>query len=99
MKFGKRFPGEIVGISFCSKGKVSVRIGWQRGGKWDWTIPTVLVPVTGTPDADGWIRTDWCVTIPDCVDGFGLQLGVRQCAGEKTWFDDIMAIPLKPVQK
>ena len=91
---GNRRPGEIVGISFCSKGKVSIMVGWQKGGKWDWTIPSVFVPVSGKADADGWIRTDWCVTIPDGADGFGLMLGVRQCDGEKAWFDDIMAISL-----
>ena len=92
---GKLRPGEIVGVSFCSKGKALVRIGWRKGAGWDWSIRSVLVPITGMPDADGWIRTDWCVTIPDGADGFGLQLGVRQLAGEKTWFDDIMAIPLE----
>lgn len=92
---GNLSPGEIVGVSFCSKGKALVSIGWRKGGKWDWTVPSVLVPVSGKADADGWIRTDWCVTIPAGTDGFGLRLGVRQCAGEKTWFDDIMAILLK----
>ena len=91
---GKRRPGEIVGISFCSKGNALVRVGWRNGGKWDWSIPTVFVPVTGKADAEGWIRTDWCVTVPDGADGFGLMLDVRLCAGEKTWFDDIIAIPL-----
>ena len=81
---GKRRPGELVGISFCSKGNALVRIGWRNGGNWDWRIPTVFVPVTGKADAEGWIRTDWCVTVPDGADGFGLMLGVRQCAGEKT---------------
>lgn len=95
---GKRRSGEIVGISFCSKGNALVRVGWRNGGKWDWSIPTVFVPVTGKADAEGWIRTDWCVTVPDGADGFGLMLGARQCADEKTWFDDIMAIPLN-VQK
>ena len=89
---GKLHPGEIVGVSFCSKGKALVRIGWRKGAGWDWSIPSVLVPITGVPDADGWIRTDWSVTVPDGADGLGIMLGVRQLAGDKTWFDDVTAV-------
>lgn len=90
-----RRPGEIVGISFSSKGKVSVQVGWKKNGKWDWNIPGVFVPVVGEPDADGWIRTDWSIVVPDGADGLGLRLGVKQCAGEKSWFDNVMAIPME----
>ena len=90
-----RRAGEIVGISFVSKGRAAVQVGWKKDGKWDWTIPVVFVPITGEPDADGWIRTDWSVVVPDGANGFGLQLGARQLPGEKTWFDNVMAIPME----
>ena len=90
-----RRPGEIVGISFCSKGRhVSATVGWKRDGKWDWTIPTVTIPIASETDADGWTQTDWAVTVPDDADGFALMLGVGQDAGEKCWFDDVMVIPM-----
>ena len=92
---GNRRPGEIVGISFCSKGRhVSAIVGWKRDGKWDWTIPTVTIPIALETDADGWTQTDWAVTVPDDADSFVLMLRVGQDVGEKCWFDDVMAIPL-----
>ena len=90
-----RKPGEIVGISFASKGDVSVEVSWKKDGKWDWTKPSVFVPVVGKEDAEGWIHTDWSVVVPDDANGLALKLGVRQLAGEKTWFDNIMIIPLE----
>lgn len=89
---GNLRPGEIVGVSFCSKGKALVRIGWRKDAGWDWSIPSVFVPIDGAPDADGWICTDWSVTVPDGADGLGIMLGVRQLAGEKSWFDDVSAV-------
>ena len=92
---GNRHPGEIIGVSFCSKGRhVSASIGWKKGGKWDWKIPRVLIPVSTEMDAEGWAQTDWSVVIPENADGFGLLLSVAQCEGEKTWFDDILAMPV-----
>jgi hypothetical protein len=49
----------------------------------------------GKEDAEGWIHTDWSVVVPDDANGLALKLGVRQLAGEKTWFDNIMIIPLE----
>ena len=69
-----------------------MRIGWRKDAGWDWSIPSVFVPIDGAPDADGWIRTDWSVTVPDGADGLGIMLGVRQLAGEKSWFDDVSAV-------
>ena len=92
---GNRNPGEIVGVSFCSKGEhVGASIGWRKGGKWDWNMPRVLIPVSAETDSDGWARTDWSAIVPEGADGFGLMLSVSQCEGEKAWFDDILAIPL-----
>ena len=92
---GKRQSGEIIGISFCSKGEhVGASIGWKKDGKWDWNMPRMLIPVSTETDAEGWARTDWSFVIPEGADGFGLMLSVSQCEGEKAWFDDIMAIPL-----
>lgn len=87
-------PGDIFGISFVSKGPhASASVGWVRDGKWDWTIPRMLIPVTGEPDADGWRRTDWAVMIPSGATGFGLMLDVDQQPGERTWFDDVAIWP------
>ena len=88
-------PGDIIGISFASKGKVAASVSWKKNGRWDWNIPSVFVPVVGKADADGWIHTDWCVTVPEGADGLGLKLSVTQCAGEKSWFDNVMIIPLE----
>ena len=89
-----RRPGEIVGISFCSKGRhVAAKIQWRKGGKWNFAIPRVLVPISDETDADGWTRTDWSVIMPEeGADGFGLTLDVAQNPGEKAWFDDIIVI-------
>ena len=92
-----RRPGEVVGISFCTKGKhVSASVGWTKNGKWDWSIQRVLIPIANNADADGWTQTDWSITVPDGADGFGLMLGVGQDEGEKCWYDDIMVIPERP---
>ena len=89
-----RRPGEIVGVSFRSKGRhIAAKIQWRKGDKWNFTIPRVLIPISGETDAEGWTRTDWCVIMPEeGADGFGLTLDVAQDAGEKTWFDDIIVI-------
>ena len=90
-----RRPGEIVGVSFCSKGThFSAMVGWRKSGKWDWNLPKVLIPVADTVDADGWAQTDWCVIVPDGADGFGLKFDVRQDASEKTWFDDVSVVSI-----
>jgi len=90
-----RRPGEIVGVSFCSKGThFSAMVGWRKSGKWDWNLPKVLIPVGDTADADGWTQTDWCVIVPDGADGFGLKFDVRQDASEKTWFDDVSVVSI-----
>ena len=95
-----RKPGETFGISFCSRGRhVSAAVGWTKDGRWDWSITRAFIPISGEADADGWTRTDWCVTIPDGANGFGLMLNVGQDAGEKCWFDDIAVIPAKVLLK
>ena len=92
-----RRPGDVFGISFCSKGRhVSATVGWRKNSRWDWSITRILIPIANDVDADGWTQTDWSITIPDGADGFVLMLNVGQDEGEKCWYDDIMVIPERP---
>ena len=91
----RRFkPGDVFGLSFSSKGRhLSVVIGWKKGGKWDWTIRRMFVPIGPNVTPDGWSRTDWSFAIPDGADGFGIMFNVGQDVGEKCWYDNIAVIP------
>lgn len=87
-------PGAVFGLSFASKGEhVSVRIGWMREHRWDWSIQPLIVPITGAPDAQGWTVTDFSFAIPERADGFGIMFNVNQDPNEKCWYDDIAVIP------
>ena len=89
-----RRTGETFGLSFSSRGEhLDATIGWRKDGVWDWSIPRDIVPITGTPDANGWTRTDWSFSIPEGANGFAVLFGVKQDAGEKCWFDNISVIP------
>lgn len=88
-----RGTGEKFGLSFCTRGKVDATIGWRKDGAWDWSIPREIVPIIGSPDANGWVLTDWSFTIPEGANGFAVLFGVVQDADEKSWVDNIAVIP------
>lgn len=87
-------PGSRYGLSFAAKGRsVTATVFWLRNGAWDWSFPGVSIPVE--PDNGAWRQGGGSIRVPLGADGFGLQLGVHQAPGERTWFDDIAAYPIE----
>lgn len=81
-------PGREYAVAVAGQGAApSVKVGWKRGGRWDWSIPGVPLRL-GAPGTEGWRRAFGVVRVPEGVDELVLLLGVLQAPGERTWFDD-----------
>lgn len=86
-------PRKIYLVGFSAKGDVvGGAVEWKCGGAWKFSIPGISIPLSG-PDANGWRHGLTAVRIPEGADGFGLQLHVRQNAGERCWFDNVFYCP------
>ena len=83
-------PGTVYLVGASAKGDaVSVTLYWKRNGKWDFlTLPGCAIDMSD-PDGNGWRHALTTVVVPAEADGFGLQMGVVQNLGEKSWFDNI----------
>lgn len=66
---------------------------WQKGGKWDFTIPTKCLRFDGG-ERDGWRRASLVFAVPDGADTVQFLMSVAQEKDECAWFDRIAVQPL-----
>jgi len=71
----------------------SVRVRWNREGRWHAEALDVMIGF-GEPGPDGWRHAFGLVQVPAGADTLVLLLGMRQAAGETTWFDNAAVHPL-----
>lgn len=82
-------PGDKFGFALSVKGRgVSAVVNWLRGGKWDFNIPAVPIPIE-TGDEKAWRRGAGGIVVPMGADGFGLQIQCLLEPGEKAWIDNV----------
>lgn len=86
-------PGAVYLVGLSARGDaVSATLYWKRDGKWDFlTLPGCAIALSD-PDVKGWRHALTSVVVPAGANGFGLQLGVSQKPGEKSWFDNVFAV-------
>lgn len=81
-------PGKQYVVEADAQGVApSVMVYWKRNGAWDWSLAGASARV-GEANAEGWRHAFGFVQVPEGADELVLMLGVRQAAGERTWFDN-----------